>query len=185
MFLHVVSQDRPVLASMHGPQSRCFVRELTIDHPWVVDLECGVSLTDDKLAQVAQAVLDVLCAPGAVGQEPNANSVEAVKLVADGEEEGTVLRADFDKAVGGGEKRAPLVVCIQGKVRLARLHDEPRRRELERELGREVLSNVACFCDVASATHLSVGSLSSSSTYCTESAGVLGLLRRAEWRRLR
>ncbi len=150
MLVQPLPQHRPVSTPMHRAHPARRMLPPPIAHPRLVRLERRVRMAEHRLAQVPQAVLDVVRRPGAVRHEGDADGVQAVQLVHHRDQEGPpgCVRgpgcAEGGEAVGEREERAPVVVCGEGEVGGVGGEDECGWREVERELSREVIPDVAC-----------------------------------------
>lgn len=81
MLVQPPPQHRPVPTPMHCADPARRMLPPPIAHPRLVRLERRVRMAKYRLAQVPQAVLDVMCRPGAIRDERDADDVQAVQLV--------------------------------------------------------------------------------------------------------
>lgn len=136
---HVPPERRPIPTLVHHARPARAVHPPAPDALRLHLLERAVRAAEHGLAEVAQAVLDVVRERGAADLHADADDVETVQLVHHRELERAPRGPDAAEAVGL-EQRAPLGVVREQPVRRVRPR-QPDARHVDRELRRVVVAD--------------------------------------------
>ena len=141
-FMQVFKHCGPVPAAMDHPDTVRAGAPLISRVLEMRLLDSCVCLAQDGLAEVAQAVRDVVGCAGAICEISDPDDVEAMQLVEHGKDEWPLRRPEIGEPVRR-ELRAPLFVIEEGEVVLRTVQRHANIRHVQRQLCR-IIASLVC-----------------------------------------
>ena len=142
MVVQVLSQCRPILASVHRANPGSPMLPLPIHQPREGWFQRRVSIAKNCLSHVSQTVLDMVGRAGAVGHECDSKDVETVQLMDERNEEGAVGGPEVGEPTRLREQHAPVVIGKQREVTALGVEHKSDGREVKGKLRRKVVVGI-------------------------------------------